>query len=533
MLYCSAYYLPEIGIERAYWLPRAGHDIVVPTAVACIVLVPLMMIWQRRCLAKSQRGLALCVLAPLAILSFIALLGMFSAAGYSAMSIALLLEGVDAKVELTRWTRIAFVLVGVSLVGVILYALRARWSSCVRGLALLGFVYAGLAALRLSDYPHMGFGMVSAPTVARAAVSSAVSSAESGNKLIATGRGDCSGCAPARQAARAVVWIIFDELDQSLTLGSRDPNPAAAIPNLSRLSRIGVSAVQAYSPARDTEASIPALLSGYALAGLTFDERGALWLRTRNAGTHQFQEADSVFGRLPAGPRSAAILGYFHPYCTVFPSVDPCEDFVEANVGRWYDALLFFSQPLIGTARWLPGSVHLPGSLFRTFEPMYRISEHMLSDFPRYLSLSDKALVFIHVNLPHPPGDYVQRALHYPSVGNDRESYRRNLRLVDQLTGEALAQLQKRAEAQDLLLIVSSDHWLRIDSPSTPRTIPWIAWHVGESTGATITVPISTVHTAELVTDFLAGRIRHQDDIVAWWQGKAFYPTLMPHNFRY
>lgn len=515
MLYCSAYYLPEIGIEHSYWLPRAGPDIVVPTVIACLVLVPLTAIWQARGLGSFKRGLSLDVLAPLAILTFIALLGIFSAAGYSAMSIALLLAGADAKVELTRWVRIAIVLVGVSLVGGILYTLRARWSSCVRALALLGFVYAGLAALRLSDYPHMGFGTAGERT--------------------STPRGvDCAGCTPdARQAPREVVWIIFDELDYGLTLGSPVLQQADAIPNLRRLSRMGVSAVQAYSPARDTEASLPALLSGYALAGLRFDERGDLWLRTRNAGTHRFQEADSIFGRLPAGPRSAAILGYFHPYCTVFHSVAPCEDFSEANVGRWYDALLFFSQPVIAAARWLPGSVHLPGSLFRTFEPMYRITEHTVQDFPHYLSLNDKALVFIHVNLPHPPGDYVQRALHYSSPGNDRESYRRNLRLVDQLTAEALELLQKRAGTQELLLVVSSDHWLRIDSPSTPKTIPWIAWHVGESKGATITAPISTVHTSELVTDFLAGRIRQQDDIVAWWQGKAFYPTLMPHNFRY
>jgi hypothetical protein len=378
--------------------------------------------------------------------------------------------------------------------------------------SLLGYAYAVLALIRLVPYPHSAFAVHSDAQIPASAT--------------------IAGTAPPR--SRQVIWIIFDELDYNQTLGRPGDPQDPAMPNLEGLARVGVSASAAYSPARDTEASIPALLTGYEPAGLKYDDRGNMWLETRSDGVQRFAHSDSVFGHLPRGPESGAILGYFHPYCTVFPGTYPCEAFPEANVGRWFDALTFFGQPAIAAARWLPASVHfLPGGLFRIFEPMYRISDNTLRELPRFLSLKNQSLVFIHINLPHTPGDYVQRALHFDTVANDRESYRRNLRLVDQLVVLVVATLQRRAPQQDILLIVSADHWYRMDSPSTAQRIPWIAWHVGESDGAVLDTPISTVHTADLVLDFLRGRIDSQAQIVPWWRAKSFYPPLMPHNYRY
>jgi hypothetical protein len=164
---------------------------------------------------------------------------------------------------------------------------------------------------------------------------------------------------------------------------------------------------------------------------------------------------------------------------------------------------------------------------------MYRITEDTIREFPRFLSLESKSLVFIHVNIPHAPGDYAQRDLGLPTVGDDRESYRRNLRLVDEMVGITSSTLKARSARSDILLIVSSDHWHRINSPLTPQRIPWIAWHVGESQEFSLDTRLSTIHTAELVLDFLQGHIASQSEIVPWWHDKDFFPPLMPHNFRY
>jgi len=274
-------------------------------------------------------------------------------------------------------------------------------------------------------------------------------------------------------------------------------------------------------------------LTGFAPSALKFDSRG-LTLTARESGALPFDESDSVFARLPAGPKSAAILGFYHPYCSVFPSVTPCVDFLKDNVGRWFDALTVFSQPIVASSRWLPGSsVWLPNFLYDAFEPMYRASEVSLQLYPAFLQLQNKALVYIHINLPHTPGDYSQRLFGSRHAGDDRAAYRRNLRLVDQLIGQATSILAARARSQDILLIVSSDHWFRINSSQTPLRIPWIAWHVNETKGESIAERISTINTGRLIQSFLAGEIDNQSQIAKWWQDQPNYPTLMPHGYSY
>jgi hypothetical protein len=97
--------------------------------------------------------------------------------------------------------------------------------------------------------------------------------------------------------------------------------------------------------------------------------------------------------------------------------------------------------------------------------------------------------------------------------------------VADALLGTVLESLSK-TRGQEVLLIVSSDHWFRLDSQTEPQPVPFIAWKPGESTAATISKPISTVHTASLVLDFIDGKVDSHADIVAWWQDKPVYPTF-------
>jgi Sulfatase len=519
LLYTSAFCLSQIGIESSYWLPDVVAQVLYPSAIALLVLTPAAAWWLWRGYGDGRRtGPA--GLIVIAALCWIALIGAFSAAGYSALSVALIVTGGAAEIETTRWVRVALVVAGIGILVLALRVIRPYWSRLLRVLAILGYAYAALALIRLIPYPRSAFAIRDA---AKTGVigPGAVTSPE-------------LGTAAAAPRARQVVWIIFDELDYNVTLGLPGGPHDPAMPNLEKLARSGVSASAAYPPARDTEVSIPALLSGYEPAGVKYDDRGDLWLETRGNGVQPFAQSASVFGRLPRGPQSAAILGYYHPYCVLFPAVHPCEAFPEANVGRWFDALAFFGQEAIATARWLPESVHyVPGALFRVFQPMFRITENTLADLPRFLALEDQSLVFIHVNLPHTPGDYVQRALHFDSVASDRENYHRNLQLVDQLVAQTVDTLQRRSARQDILLIVSADHWWRMLSPNGVQRIPWIAWHVGESEGSALQIPISTVHTADLVLDFLQGSVDNQAQIVPWWGGKSVYPPLMPSHYRY
>jgi hypothetical protein len=514
LLYTSQFYLHRIGGESAYWLPEVARQVLVPTCVGLAILIPVAAIWHVRYVRGSDRFRAITFL-PISVLVLIALLKAFDAFGYSAVGVATLAAGgtiFNAKHGIHTIVGV----VGLCAVAVILFAFRRRVSRLSEFLSVMGYAYAILALVRLAHYPLTSFELragSSRPPGAFHAITMASTT-------------------PARRK-REVVWIIFDELDFNATLGVIAPR-SPPVPALANLSERGVSATQAYSPARDTEMSLPALLSGYPPAGLNLDSSGRFWIRTRTAGVRQFQEADSVFGRLPEGPSGAAILGFFHPYCKLFPSVSPCIAQPYDNVGRWYDGVIDSGDLIIDKAASLPGIQSLvPNRILSEFDFMYRISEEQIDQLPRFLNLQDKSLIFLHINLPHLPAYYAERALNYAAMGDDNESYRRNLRLVDQLIVTTVASLEQHSNTSDILLIISSDHWFRAASPRMVQRIPWIAWHVGEAQHTDLKLPINTVHTADLVVDFLNQRVTNQVDIAKWWAGKSFYPPLMPGKYGY
>jgi hypothetical protein len=513
LLYTSQFFLHRIGGDSTYWLPQVARQVLMPTGVGIAVLTPVAAIWHARYVQGTDRFRAL-TLFPLAALVLIALLVAFDAFGYSAVEVATLSSGGTILNPNPGMHRIVAI-IGLCADVAILFAFRRSVSRLSEFLSVVGYAYTILAIVRLAHYPLTSFDL----------------RAESARRPDAFHATTFSNTTPSPRR-REVIWIIFDELDFNATLGVVAPQ-SPPMPALANLSERAVSATQAYSPARDTVMSLPALLSGYPPAGLKLDI-GRLWMRTRTAGLRQFQEADSVFGRLPEGPSSAALLGYYHPYCELLPSVSPCIAPPFDNVGRWYDGVILAGNRIIETAASLPAiSSFVPTRLLSDFDFMYRISEEQTDQFLRFLNLQDKSLIFMHINLPHMPAYYSQRALHYAVVGDDNEGYRHNLQLVDQLIATAVASLQQHNSTSDILLVVSTDHWLRTESPTKVQRIPWIAWHVGETQHTELKLPINTVHTADLVVDFLNQRVSNQADIANWWAGKSFYEPLMPGKYGY
>ncbi len=70
-----------------------------------------------------------------------------------------------------------------------------------------------------------------------------------------------------KEPATRVLWIIFDELDQRMTLSERPDS--VEMPELDRLRRQSVYAVNAYPPAPLTYMSMPALITGRLVAKVT------------------------------------------------------------------------------------------------------------------------------------------------------------------------------------------------------------------------------------------------------------------------
>jgi hypothetical protein len=507
LLYTSAYYLPYADGPHHYWLPYAGREIFYPSLVGTLLLIPVGWYIQVTYVKFGFRHLLAAL--GIVVLGLDVIVSALSTVGYSAAGL-LLSAWTDGASNLkgTRWLVIATV--GLSCLAVVGIAiLIKRRLPLVRLFSTLGYGYAIVALVRIVPSVINNHSFPQTPV--QPFLSATVSSTNT-------------------DRPREVVWIIFDELDYGQALGSNEQSRNMLLSHLVELSRMGVSATNAYSPARDTSVSLPSLLMGEFPAGVNIDQSG-LSLHLRNGQFEPFDQANTVFAKLPGGPASGALLGYYHPYCAVLPGVNPCVAMPMENVGRWFDALLPASERIAATLRQLPGSGAIPGEVFHILHPMYRITERAMQDYQSFLELDGHSLIFMHLNVPHYPAEYAQRRLHLRNVASFRDGYAGNLALVDSMVETAVQTLRVLSKTREILLIVSSDHWHRVDSPNAPQTIPWIAWHVGESNGAPLPQKINTVHTAELVLDFLQGSVRTQQDIPGWWLNKSFFAPLMPDQY--
>jgi hypothetical protein len=508
LLYASAYFLPFLKPYSLYFTPSFFHYIVLPSLVSVIVLTPLSILCGSSIVSPGfKRGI---VYVGTTSLTFIAAKSMFDAAGYPWVNLAAqiaipLNAGTAPDVRLAR-----AVLVGVGAIAALLlvHLNRHRMSKLVKFYSALGYSFLFLAIYRcvVGDMAMHAAGQAERPPIA--------------------------GALTSPELPRRVVWVIFDEMDYGLAFGA-NRDAATRLPNFDRLASYAVDATEAYTPGRDTLYSIPALLTGTALSGVAFDHRNMLNLIDQHGKTHAFTATNSLFARLPGGVGSASVLGFYHPYCKVFPDLQSCHSTYLGNAGRWFDSLTFFSEAVFSASRHSNWAMqYLPEWLLFEFDPMFRATSELLSRLDGTLENQRSSLDFIHLNLPHLPNAYVQRLMRAP-IKNETEAYRQNLVGADMVLGRIVHELEAKTKEQNILLIVSSDHWLRTHSQH-PASVPFFAWNVGTHSGQRLSQPVSTVHTSQLVLDFLDGKINSQPEIALSLGQRPLFPSwISPDGYKY
>lgn len=507
LLYASAYFLPFLNPYSLYFVSSFFSDIVVPSLICVFFLTPLFFLCSSPLVSlRRRRGLAY---FGSIILTFIAAKGMFDAAGYpwSGLLSHFVTNSHAGATQAFRVGRVLLVAGAAIAVLIFVHLVRERISKLMKFLSALGYAFVFLATYRclVGDVVIHGVDKVDAAAITRA---------------------------PSSEMSRRVVWVLFDEMDYGLAFAN-GAEVASYLPNFSLLASKGVSATDAYSPGRDTLYSIPALLTGTAISGLAFDQQSNLNLLDQQGKSLPFITKNSVFARLPKGPGSATVLGFYHPYCKIVPMLQNCHSTYLGNAGRWFDSLTFFNEAVFTTLRHSDWAIqHLPEWSLVGFDPMYRATSDVLSRLDGTLQNQGSALDFIHLNLPHLPNVYVQRLMHQP-VANEANAYRQNLVGADWVLGRIIQDLEAAGKNQNILLIVSSDHWLRTHS-QRPASVPFLVWKVGTRTGQVVSRPLSTVQSAQLALDFLDGKINSQPEIAIRLDRATFYPTwTAPDGYKY
>ena len=324
---------------------------------------------------------------------------------------------------------------------------------------------------------------------------------------------------PANPHEPRVLWLLFDELDESIIA---DKRPAGLlVPELDRLRSQSVQATNAFSPSDATLTSLPALLTGRMVTAA--QPRGPAELAVTFAGTSEavpWGLGPNVFCRAREAGSRTEVVGWYHPYCRELAAcLDECafEPVFLTVTGRDEQATFLdrvrdqalASLPING--RRLAVRSHL------------RTRDRAL----RAVSRDEPGLLFVHFPIPHVPPIFDRAASHLTLTRlSSVAGYLDNVALADRTLGEMRRAMEASGSWDRTTVLLTSDHhWResRAFDGRTDRRVPFLVKMAGQREAILYRRELNTVVTGELVLSVLRQEVQTPRQVSDWldrWRWK-------------
>jgi hypothetical protein len=325
--------------------------------------------------------------------------------------------------------------------------------------------------------------------------------------------------------APRVVWLLFDELDESMIASKR---PLLALPQLDRLRDQAFYATKALPPSDATLRSIPALLSGRIVADA--QPRGPSDLQVTFAGesaSATWGDAPNVFCRARASGFDTALVGWYHPYCRELAAcLGECffEPVYLAVVGR--DEREGFLDRMRDQALAV-----LPVNSRRLAIRSYR---RILERALLVASRPEPGLVFAHFSVPHVPAifDRAHGRFTWARLSNVT-GYVDNLALVDRTVGELRRAMESCGVWDRTTVLLTADHAWRESAAfdgREDREVPFMLKLAGQRQGEPLSYwrTFNTVLSTDLVLAILRREVRTPAEVSAWLDGRSLDDARAP-----
>jgi len=331
-----------------------------------------------------------------------------------------------------------------------------------------------------------------------------------------------------------VVWIIFDEMSQSMAFDNRPPG--MALPNLDRLKAASFFATAAHSPGASTRISMPSLILGEPVVEAIPRGPDSLYVRTRShSNAVPLSAIPNVFDDARALGFNTALVGWYHPYGRLLPGcLTQCywtpqwlNPGIEERLTERSLAYAMWDRAQFQLAA-LPGAGHLgfvsPGIYQR--QEKIELFSTLLSRALEMAADPSIGLVLLHLPIPHPPSIY------NPSEGGlttkGRTGYLDNLVLADRTLGLLRQSMQEAGLWNRSAVLVSADHgWRTAFWRSSPEWtaaeeaaaregtagVPFLLKLPRQTSGAVYNKILQSIVTRRLITEILSGRLTDQSSI--------------------
>jgi Sulfatase len=359
---------------------------------------------------------------------------------------------------------------------------------------------------------------------------------------------------PRNKPATRVLWIIFDEMDQRMSFSERPTS--LEMPELDRLRRESIYAINAYPPAPLTYMSLPALITGRLVASVAPARADELMVRFDGDQTAVgWSTQPNVFSEARKSGFTTGLAGWCHPYCEVIGnSLSKCDE-VKENTGAEFTlkaSMFSHAQGLISTiplvqqaAMPIIQRVNLVNQIVTTGErSKYTVRYKRVLESALNAAVDpDLDLIFVHSPAPHPPGIY-DRSKDDFSL-ESKNGYIDNLELVDRTVGELRRAMEQTGIWDKTTVIISADHWWRtemwsrgpfwtredaaISQGKMDHRIPFLVKLADQRNQFTYAPAFNTIVTHDLILALMRGEVSRPAEISAWLdQHRAI--TDSPYN---
>jgi hypothetical protein len=328
---------------------------------------------------------------------------------------------------------------------------------------------------------------------------------------------------------RRIIWILFDELSYDQTFDH--PVSGINLPNFDRLHAESVSFSNLAPAGLYTYQIIPSLFLGQRINRIRSTNNGEPWYYDESQ--HRWLAYDSnatLFGLAQRNGWNTGVDGWSNPYCRILaPVLNTCywvpvvvfpmekygaseEKSALANAAVLSDAILAKVTKRTGAG----ANIHMQ---------QYR---NLMAHTHLLIENDQVRFVFLHLNVPHPPGIYDRKHHMLRTSG----TYLDNLVLADDTLGTLLQEVYATPSASQTTVIVSSDHSWRIPmwrhaegwSDEEERACggrfddrPMLLIHFpGQTSGDDVNSALPELLEHEIIAGMLLGKINNSKDLAAF-----------------
>tara|TARA_B100001057_G_C22792162_1_gene928037 strand:+ start:82 stop:1167 length:1086 start_codon:yes stop_codon:yes gene_type:complete len=316
---------------------------------------------------------------------------------------------------------------------------------------------------------------------------------------------------------RKVVWILFDEFDPSIAF--KDSNK---LKNFEQLTKKSFVLNNSYSPSSHTMESMPSIFMSRNVKDIEY-KNFKIFLTNQNHEKKEFNFKNTFLNFLEKENFDFQIISEVLPYCFMLELETNCEN-NQAKFKNYFDSIISNLTPInylkklkdINDSKKrdkafsiedINKDIELNDNFFFSKELKFD-----LKDFKNEIN-SEKNLVFFHLFLPKintVASKHVENFYNL-KLNDDSEKYKVMLSYIDLITKGVQKEINEKSK-DEILLIISSDHWLR-ESSDKPKPSLFIAKINSDHTKIYNEKKVMNIFIPDLIIKFLQKKISSHIEI--------------------